>query len=111
MLTKREITKNQNWLKKNSKHVKAQSALCDILSDPTRIKILLLLKHHDELCVSDIASILDISISAISHQLSMMERSNIITNHKMGKLVCYSLETDDKKLVKLLDTHLNKHIH
>ncbi|MBU0612380.1 metalloregulator ArsR/SmtB family transcription factor [Patescibacteria group bacterium] len=111
MLTKQQITKNQNWLKKNGKHIKTQSDLCNILSDPTRIKVLLLLKHFDELCVSDIASILDVSVSAVSHQLSMMERSRIVANHKMGKLVCYMLEMDDKKLVKMLDTHLDKHIH
>ena len=111
MLTKQQVTKNQNWLKKNNKHIKTESDLCDVLSDPTRVKILLLLKHHDELCVSDIASILNISISAISHQLSLMERSNIVTNQKMGKMVCYMLDTNDKKLTKMVDIHLDQHIH
>ncbi|MFA6271614.1 MAG: metalloregulator ArsR/SmtB family transcription factor [Patescibacteria group bacterium] len=111
MLTKQQILRNQNWLGKNSKHIKIQSDLCNVLSDPTRIKILLLLKHYNEICVSDIAFVLNISVSAVSHQLNMMERSNIITKHKMGKRVCYLLETGDKNLIGMLDNHLDKHIH
>ncbi|MFA6391288.1 MAG: metalloregulator ArsR/SmtB family transcription factor [Patescibacteria group bacterium] len=111
MLTQKQVLKNKNWLLKNGKHIKIQSDLCNVLSDPTRIKILLLLKHYKEICVSDIASILDVSVSAVSHQLSMMERSNIVTKYKMGKHVCYLLEINDKKMVGMLDNHLDKHIH
>ncbi|MFA6524853.1 MAG: metalloregulator ArsR/SmtB family transcription factor [Patescibacteria group bacterium] len=111
MLTQKQILKNQNWLKRNGKHIKIQSDLCNVLSDPTRIKILLLLKHYEEICVSDIAAVLGISISAVSHQLSMLERSRIVTKYKMGKCVCYMLEISDKEQVEMLDNHLDQHIH
>jgi ArsR family transcriptional regulator len=111
MLNKTDIQKNKAWLAKNVSHIRIQSDLCSVLSDPTRIKILLLLKHYQELCVSDIAGVLNITMGAVSHQLSMMERLHIVKKHKMGKHVCYLLDLDDIAVVEILSSHLDKHIH
>lgn len=111
MLNKKQIQNNKKWLAKNAGHIRVQSDLCSVLSDPTRMKILMLLKHYPELCVSDIATVLSITVSAISHQLSLMERLHIVKKHKMGKHVCYQIDLEDVGVTEMLDAHLNKHIH
>ncbi len=61
-----------------------------LFGDVTRIKILFAL-GASELCVSDIAALLGMNHSAISHQLRLLRRSRLIRSRKQGKLVYYSL--------------------
>ncbi|MFH0989627.1 MAG: metalloregulator ArsR/SmtB family transcription factor [bacterium] len=63
------------------------------LSDFTRLKILLAIAE-DELCVCDIAALLNISISAISHQLRLLKNARLVINRKTGKMVYYSLSNE-----------------
>ena len=77
-----------------------------ILSDPTRTRIIFALSKA-ELCVCDIASLLDVSISAVSHQLRILRNSRLVKYRKSGKMVFYSL--DDKHISTLLNEGL-KHI-
>lgn len=61
-----------------------------LFGDPTRIKILFALGAA-EMCVSDIAILLKMNHSAISHQLRILSRSRLVKSRKSGKLVFYSL--------------------
>lgn len=61
-----------------------------ILGDPTRMKILFALGAAD-LCVTEIAELLDMNHSAISHQLRLLSRSRLIKSRKSGKNVYYTL--------------------
>ncbi len=63
------------------------------LSDPTRLKIIYLLSKHN-LCVYDIADILDMSQSAISHQLRVLRGLRLVKFRKEGKHAIYSLDDD-----------------
>lgn len=63
------------------------------LSDSTRIKIINLLKDH-ELCVCDISVLLNMTKSAVSHQLRNLREMNLIKSRKQGKEVWYSLADD-----------------
>ena len=63
------------------------------LADPTRLRIVSLLAHH-ELCVYDIASTVGISQSAVSHQLRLMRDMRVVKNRKVGRMVYYSLNDD-----------------
>lgn len=63
------------------------------LSDSTRIKIINLLSSN-ELCVCDIAVILNMTKSAVSHQLKNLREMNLIKSRKQGKEVWYSLADD-----------------
>ncbi len=74
-----------------------------VFGDPTRLSILLLLKDR-ELCVCDIAYILDMTQSSISHQLSMLRKERVVKYRKEGKTVFYSL--DDEHVPGILDTGL-----
>ncbi len=67
--------------------------LYKVFGDSTRIKILYTL-FEDELCVCDIASVLGMSMSAISHQLRVLKQACLVRYRREGKTVFYSLADD-----------------
>ena len=67
--------------------------LFKIFSDPTRIKILCALQNT-ELCVCDLAALLDMTQSAISHQLRVLKSSRLVKFRRDGKVIYYSLADD-----------------
>lgn len=72
--------------------------LFKIFSDPTRIKILYVLSES-ELCVCNIAEKLDMTQSAISHQLKILKQSKLVKNRREGKAVFYSLADSHVKTI------------
>jgi len=76
------------------------SDLFKIFGDPTRVKILYALSQR-ELCVCDLAAVLNMSQSATSHQLRLMRSKNLVKFRKEGKIVHYSLA--DEHVVKLME--------
>jgi ArsR family transcriptional regulator len=64
--------------------------LYKMFSDSTRVRILWALSR-EEMCVCDIAVLLDMSKSAISHQLKSLRLANLVKYSKQGKVVYYSL--------------------
>lgn len=71
-----------------------------IISDSTRIKIVYALSKK-ELCVCDLATILEMGQSAISHQLRILKDAKLVRFRKEGKVAYYSLK--DKHVMKLLE--------
>lgn len=67
--------------------------LFKIFGDPTRIRILHVL-FQKELCVQDIADSLEMSQSAISHQLRILKQSALVKFRREGKTIYYSLADD-----------------
>jgi ArsR family transcriptional regulator len=63
------------------------------LSDPTRVRIIGLLAHA-ELCVGDLARILQMTQPAISHQLRVLRNLRIVRGRKEGRHVYYTLMDD-----------------
>ena len=79
-----------------------------MLSDPTRLKILLFL-GDDEICVNDIAAGINMTKSAVSHQLALLRTARLIKNHKVGKEVYYSLADEHVKiLIEAAFEHVNE---
>ncbi|OHD12818.1 MAG: transcriptional regulator [Spirochaetes bacterium GWC1_27_15] len=70
-----------------------------VFGDKTRLKILFALSIQ-EMCVCDIANLLDMGQSAISHQLRLLKQTNLVKYRKEGKIVYYSL--DDSHIEELL---------
>src|SRR5690554_2630045 len=64
-----------------------------VFGDPTRIRILQVL-FEEEMCVCDIAYLLDMSQSAISHQLRVLKQAGVVKFRKEGRVVYYSLDDD-----------------
>lgn len=67
--------------------------LFKIFGDSTRIKILYVLLES-EMCVCDIAQLLNMTQSAISHQLRILKQSRLVKFRREGKTIFYSLEDD-----------------
>ena len=67
--------------------------LFKVFGDSTRIRILYAL-FDEELCVGDIAVKLNMTQSAISHQLKILKQSRLIKNRRDGKIIFYSLADD-----------------
>lgn len=71
-----------------------------ILGDPTRIKIAFALSK-EELCVCDIANLLKVSQSAVSHSLRTLRQMKLVKFRREGKIAYYTL--DDEHIANLLD--------
>ncbi len=81
--------------------------LFKVFGDTTRISILSALLIS-ELCVCDIAQLLDMTPSAISHQLRVLKQAKLVKNRRDGKVIFYSL--DDHHIELILKVGLD-HIH
>ena len=68
------------------------------LGDPTRVRILDLLSHG-ELCVCDLAAVLGLSQSAVSHQLRLLRGIRLVKPRRDGRIVFYSL--DDQHIISI----------
>lgn len=75
-----------------------------VFGDVTRLRILYVL-HHSEMCVYDIASLLGMSQSAISHQLRVLKHMDLVKNRREGKTIFYSLADDH--IATILNTGLD----
>ena len=64
-----------------------------VFADSTRIRILYVLKSS-EMCVCDIAQTLNMTQSAISHQLRILKQTKLVKNRREGKTIFYSLADD-----------------
>lgn len=79
--------------------VEKASQILKALSDPTRIRILYLLSE-EECSVNHIAEILQLSQSAVSHQLSILRNLRLVKHERQGKQMIYSC--DDEHVIHLL---------
>lgn len=101
-----------NALKKSMFPNTRISKLTDIfkvLSDGTRTKILLALSKGEqgELCVCDIAHVLGLSLSAVSHQLRMLRSLGLVKYRSEGRMAFYTLDNDH--IIRLIEEGI-KHI-
>ncbi len=82
--------------------------LFKVFGDSTRTRILSCLSTA-EMCVNDLASILNMTISAVSHQLRVLRNAKLVKAQKQGKEVYYSL--DDDHVIKIMEcglSHINE---
>ncbi|MDA2936399.1 metalloregulator ArsR/SmtB family transcription factor [Patescibacteria group bacterium AH-259-L05] len=77
----------------------------DMVSDLTRLKICYLLCRHKELSVGEIAEIIGVSISAVSHTLKKLKKANIVESRRDFRNVYYQLK--QSPLVDMLKGRLN----
>ncbi|MFZ5975435.1 MAG: ArsR/SmtB family transcription factor [Bacillota bacterium] len=82
--------------------------LFKVFGDSTRIRILCAL-FEAEMCVCDIAALLNMTQSAISHQLRVLKQARLVRYRREGKIVFYAL--DDEHIKQIFDqglTHINE---
>ena len=71
-----------------------------ILGDPTRVRIAFALAR-EELCVCDLANLLGVSQSAVSHSLRTLRQMKLVRFRREGKIAYYTL--DDEHITRLID--------
>jgi ArsR family transcriptional regulator len=76
------------------------------MGDPTRVRILDALSHG-ELCVCDLAAVLGVTQSAVSHQLRLLKNLRLVKARRAGRMVFYAL--DDQHIISLFRQTL-KHV-
>ncbi|MEG1800961.1 MAG: metalloregulator ArsR/SmtB family transcription factor [Oscillospiraceae bacterium] len=88
------------------KELQGISAFFKVLGDPTRIKMMSVLEKG-ELCVCDLAVALDMTKSAISHQLSGLRSAKLVKSRREGKNIFYSVDDDHvREVLTLAYTHI-----
>ncbi len=106
-LTQADVEKINRELPKNEELEKL-SNLFKVFGDNTRVRILFTLLGR-ELCVHDISLALDMSQSAISHQLRTLREATLVKFIKNGKEVIYSLDDDHvEKIFTLGLSHIKE---
>ena len=88
---------------KDQKLIKAMQ----LLGDKNRYLIFKLILTNKELCVSEIAGQLDVSIPAVSQYFKMFELVGLVERNRMGQKICYELKENDpfvKQLVEFIQT-------
>ena len=86
--------------------VEAIAELFKAFGDPTRVRILSLLK--EEMCVNDIAQAVELTQSAISHQLRLLKQMHLIKYRRDGKNILYSLADDHvQTIIQMGLEHVN----
>ncbi|MDD2766603.1 MAG: metalloregulator ArsR/SmtB family transcription factor [Candidatus Moranbacteria bacterium] len=101
MLTKEELMRVKQEMAKNDNRTQL---IFEALGDPGRFRIFRLLMDYKELCVTEVAAIFDITVSAVSQQLKILERVGLVYRVKTGQMVCYEIkdEKEVQRMVQLL---------
>jgi len=99
MLTAREIGRVQRNLRDGEDRF---AFIFEALSNPTRLKIFRLLITHKNICVTDIANILNVSVPAVSYQFRILEMVGLVEKERMGKMICYELKKGDPIIQKII---------
>ena len=71
----------------------------DTLADPTRVRIVHALSLADELCVLDLALLLELTVSGLSHQLRLLRERGVVSRRKAGRIAYYRLADEHVRLV------------
>lgn len=88
----------------NSNKIEELANVFKIFGDSTRIRILYSI-YENEFCVYDIANNINMTQSAVSHQLSILKNARLVKSRKDGKTVFYSL--DDSHIQSILNVGLD----
>lgn len=77
---------------------KKKSDILKTISEPNRIRILLMLQHKP-MCVCEITAILDLTTATVSKHLSILTKAGLLMDEKDGKWINYSLVKDDENSI------------
>ena len=95
--------------KKLQKAETSFSRLSQVLSlagNDVRMKMLYLLEEENELCVCDLADILEMTIPAVSQHLRKLKDGNILQTRRSGQTIYYSLKEEHLEIIKPLFEHI-----
>ena len=91
----------------NTDNAAELAELFKTLGDPNRLRIISVLIHH-ELCVHDITELVELSQSAVSHQLRVLRQMSLVRTRKEGRNVYYALDDEHvSELFRLSLAHIS----
>lgn len=93
-----ELIGERKKLLPGQQDIDAVAGFFRVISDPTRVRILWAL-DNGELCVGDLSVLLDMTISAISHQLKILKDTGLVKSRRDGKHMFYSLDDEHVRAV------------
>ena len=93
-----DVVEQVNQAMPQEEHLFDLAELFKVFGDSTRIRILYVL-FEAEMCVCDIAQLLGMTQSAISHQLQVLKKSKLVKYRREGKTVFYSLADDHVRAI------------
>jgi DNA-binding transcriptional ArsR family regulator len=82
--------------------------ICKALSDDSRIRILNLLQHHEELCISDIEQILDFTQTKTSRHLNYLKNSGIVNPRKSDQWVFYRIKEEVQDIINQIVGYMDR---
>ena len=82
------------------------SQVLSLAGNDVRMKMLYLLEEENELCVCDLADILEMTISAVSQHLRKLKDGNILQTRRSGQTIYYSLKEEHLEIIKPLFQHI-----
>lgn len=106
MIHEETVENTRNRMREETEYLNL-ATLFKMFGDGTRVKILHALELN-EMCVCDLAALLGMTKSAISHQLKALRLSNLVKSRRDGQVIYYSLADDHVKYI--LDIGFD-HIH
>ena len=92
------IAKIKEAITRNNELLDALADLYKVFADTTRVKILCALTQSD-MCVGEISEFLDITQSAVSHQLRTLKASSLVKSQRKGKSIVYSLADEHVRTI------------
>jgi ArsR family transcriptional regulator len=91
----------------HDEQVQDASAFFKVLGDPTRMRLLCALQ--DARCVGDLATVLNMSQSAVSHQLSILRQARLVRLRRAGKQTIYTLADEHvEQIISLALVHVRE---
>ncbi|MDP3953708.1 MAG: metalloregulator ArsR/SmtB family transcription factor [bacterium] len=99
MLIKEQVNKIQKGLSDKKDRL---PVILGALGDPGRFRIFKLLMEHPDICVTDVANVFNITVSAASQQLRVLEMLELVEKTRMGQMVCYELKKDNPTVGQLI---------
>lgn len=97
-------------MSKEETYTEEVAELFKVFGDSTRIRIMHTL-FDGELCVQDIAENLDMTQSAISHQLKILKNSHLVKSRRDGKQIMYSLDDDHVRTIISMGVEHIRELH
>jgi len=105
MLNPRAVSASRKLLPRDDE-LDGMESFFKVLGESTRLKILHALLAG-ELCVGDLGESLSLSVSAVSHQLSVLKAARLVRHRRDGRVVYYSLSDHHvRSLLESIRTHL-----
>ena len=101
MLEKNKIDQIKKRLD-SSKDDEILAEVFKLLGDKSRYRIVKVLTEEGELCVSDLAAVLDASMSAVSQHLRVLEMAGLVIGERMGQMMCYKPLMDHPKVKAII---------